>query len=200
MCEELFGGKLKVTVAPDCFEKSEARWQKNCLYRTLHIAMQRIFTIEEMVQKMDEFRRIKKTCSCQIERVSLRCCTHWSNFAKIPNTRRAGLNNLGISWERLLVERWNWRGSKVLRASHPGRNSGRKKPNPEAKKPDLSRRACPEAGLIKLAEEVSYAAILKNLKKHVKPDELGVTVHGIRETCSKDLLGKWNVPKKAEGS
>ena len=35
---------------------------------------------------------------------------------------------------------------------------------------------------------MSYAAILNDLKKHVKPDELGVTVHGIRETRSKDLL------------
>ena len=34
---------------------------------------------------------------------------------------------------------------------------------------------------------MNYVAILKDLKKHVKPDELGVTVHGIRETCSKDL-------------
>ena len=60
MCEELFGGKLKVTVVPDCFEKSDARRPKNCLYGTLQIAMKRIFTIEEMVQKMDEFCRIKK--------------------------------------------------------------------------------------------------------------------------------------------
>ena len=41
---------------------------------------------------------------------------------------------------------------------------------------------------MKPTEGVSYAAILKDLKKHVKPDELGVTVHGIRETRSKDLL------------
>ena len=35
MCEELFIGKLEVTVVPDCFEKSDARRQKNCLYGTL---------------------------------------------------------------------------------------------------------------------------------------------------------------------
>ena len=35
---------------------------------------------------------------------------------------------------------------------------------------------------------MSYAAILKNLKKPVKPEELGVTFQGIRETRSKDLL------------
>ena len=28
MCKELFGGKLKVTVIPDCFEKSDARRKK----------------------------------------------------------------------------------------------------------------------------------------------------------------------------
>ena len=84
----------------------------------------------------------------------------------------------------------------------PARKSLRKKkPKPEAKKPDWKRRARPEAVLIKLTEGVSYAAILKDLKKHVKPDKLGVTVHGIRETRSKDLLvelkcskeGRWRL-------
>ena len=68
------------------------------------------------------------------------------------------------------------------------KNLWKKKPKPEAKEPEWSRRACPEAVLIKLTEGVSYAAILKDLKKHVKPDELGVTVHGIKQTRSKDLL------------
>ena len=49
MCEELFGGKLEVTVVPDCYKKSDARRQKNCLYGTLQNAVQRISTIEEMV-------------------------------------------------------------------------------------------------------------------------------------------------------
>ena len=60
MCEELFSGKLEVTVVPDCYEKSDARRQKNCLYGTLQYATKRISTIEEMVQKIDEFCRIKK--------------------------------------------------------------------------------------------------------------------------------------------
>ena len=60
MCEKFFGGKLEVSVVPNCFAKSDARWQKDCLYETLQIAMKRISTIEEMVQKMDEFCRIKK--------------------------------------------------------------------------------------------------------------------------------------------
>ena len=34
--------------------------KKNCLYGTLLTAMKRISTIEEMVQKMDEFNRMKK--------------------------------------------------------------------------------------------------------------------------------------------
>ena len=76
MCEELFGGKLEVTMVPDCFEKSDTRRQKNCLYGTLHIAIKRISTIEEMVEKMDEFCKIKETCSCQLERVSQRCFTN----------------------------------------------------------------------------------------------------------------------------
>ena len=35
MCEELFGGKLEVTVVPDCFEKYDAKQQKNYLYGML---------------------------------------------------------------------------------------------------------------------------------------------------------------------
>ena len=59
-CEELFEGKLEVTVVPDCFEKSDARRQNNCQYGTLQIAMKCISTIDKMVQKMDGFFRIKK--------------------------------------------------------------------------------------------------------------------------------------------
>ena len=44
--------------------------------------------------------------------------------------------------------------------------------------------------LIKPAEGVSYAAILNDLKKRVKPEEVGITVQQIRETHSKDLLVK----------
>ena len=46
MCEELLGRKLEVTVVPDCYEKFDARRQKNCLHGTLQNAMKRIFTIE----------------------------------------------------------------------------------------------------------------------------------------------------------
>ena len=74
-----------------------------------------------------------------------------------------------------------------------------KKPKPESKKPEWPRRARPEAVLIKPTEGVSYAAILKYLKKHVKPDELGVTVHGIWETRSKDLLVELKFSKKGRG-
>ena len=53
--------------------------------------------------------------------------------------------------------------------------------------------------LIKPAEGVSYAAILKDLKKHVKSDKLGVTVHGIREARSKELLVKQKCSKEGRG-
>ena len=117
MCEELFGEKSEVTVVSNCFEKSDARWQKNCRYGTLQITMKRICIIEAMVHKMDEFCRMKKTCSCQLERVLLRYCANWSNSAKILSTWGAGPKYLEISWEGLLVGRWNWRGPKVMRAS-----------------------------------------------------------------------------------
>ena len=82
----------------------------------------------------------------------------------------------------------------------PARKSLRKKkPKPEAKKPDWPRRACLEAVLIKPTEGVSYTAILKDLKKKVKTDELGVTVHGIRETRSKDLLVELKCSKGGRG-
>ena len=82
----------------------------------------------------------------------------------------------------------------------PARKSLRKKkPTPEAKKSDWPRRARPEAVLIKPTEGVSYAAILKDLKKHLKPDELSVKVHGIRERRSKDLLVELKCSKEGRG-
>ena len=41
---------------------------------------------------------------------------------------------------------------------------------------------------MKPSEGVSYATILKNLKSRVNPEELGITIGGIRETRTKDLL------------
>ena len=79
------------------------------------------------------------------------------------------------------------------------KNLWKKKPKPKAKKPDWLKRTRPEAVLIKPTEGVSYAAILKDLTKHVKPDELGVTVHGIRETRSKDLLVELKSSKEGRG-
>ena len=82
----------------------------------------------------------------------------------------------------------------------PARKSLRKKkPKPEVKKPDCPRRVRPEAVLIKPTMGVSYAAILKDLKKHVKLDELGVTVHGIRDTRSIDLLIELKCSKEGRG-
>lgn len=47
------------------------------------------------------------------------------------------------------------------------------------------------------AEGVSYAEVFKNLKKKVKPDELGVTIKGVWETRNGGVLIK--VGKTAEG-
>ena len=79
------------------------------------------------------------------------------------------------------------------------KNFRKKKPKPEAKKPDWPRHARPEAVLIKPDEGVSYAAILKDLKKRVKPDELGVIVQGMREMRSKDLLVELEYSKEGGG-
>ena len=53
--------------------------------------------------------------------------------------------------------------------------------------------------LINPAEGVSNVAILKDLKKRVKSVEPGVTVQGIRETCSKDLLVELKYSKQDRG-
>ena len=64
----------------------------------------------------------------------------------------------------------------------------KKEPKPGARKPERSRRARPEVVLVKHAEGVSYAIILRSLKSRVNPEELGVTVQGIRETRSRGYL------------
>ena len=46
---------------------------------------------------------------------------------------------------------------------------------------------------------MSYAATLRDLKKRVKPDEMGVTVQGIRETRPKDLLVELKCSKEGKG-
>ena len=46
---------------------------------------------------------------------------------------------------------------------------------------------------------MSYASILRELKKRVNPDELGATVQGIREMRSKDLLVELKCSTKSGG-
>ena len=76
----------------------------------------------------------------------------------------------------------------------------KKKGKKPSNTPEKPRRVRPEAVLIKPAKRMSYAAIMRELKKRVNPDELGATVQGIRETRSKDLLVKLKCfTKKAEG-
>ena len=58
------------------------------------------------------------------------------------------------------------------------KNLRKQKPKPEAKKQEWPRRARIQAVLIKPAEEVSYVAILKNLKMQIKSENLGITVQG----------------------
>ena len=64
----------------------------------------------------------------------------------------------------------------------------KKEPKPRAGKPERSRRARPEAVLVKPAEGVSYVTILRSLKSWVNSKERGIAVQGIRETRSKCLL------------
>ena len=64
----------------------------------------------------------------------------------------------------------------------------KRKNKPERKTPVRSRPVRSKAILIKPSEGVSYAAVLKNLKSRVNPNELGAKIGGIRETRTKDLL------------
>ena len=50
--------------------------------------------------------------------------------------------------------------------------------------------------IIKLAEGMSDASILRKLEERVNPDELGATVQRIRKTQSKNLLVKLKCSKK----
>ena len=79
------------------------------------------------------------------------------------------------------------------------KNLRKKKPKSGTKKPEWPRCACPEKALIKPAEGVSYVAILKDIKKYVKSDELDVTVQGIRETRSTNLLAELKYSKEGRG-
>ena len=67
------------------------------------------------------------------------------------------------------------------------------------KTPEKPRGARTEAVLIKPAEGMSYASILRELKKSVNPEEMGATVQGIRETRSKDLLVELKCSTKSRG-
>ena len=67
-------------------------------------------------------------------------------------------------------------------------NLRKQKSKPEAKKLEFSRRTRPEMAQIMPNEEVIYAASLKSLKKWQIPEGLGVHVHGIGDTCTKDHL------------
>ena len=53
--------------------------------------------------------------------------------------------------------------------------------------------------VIKPPDGVNYAGILHDLKKHVKPDVLGVKVQGIRETRSEDLRVELKCSKEGRG-
>ena len=58
----------------------------------------------------------------------------------------------------------------------------KKKLQPTPKKPERPKRVRSEAVIIQPLKGVSYAAILKNLKGRVNPEELGIKIGGVRET------------------
>ena len=79
--------------------------------------------------------------------------------------------------------------------------SVRNKPQKKAAKaPERPLRSRLDTVLIKPVQGMSYAFILRALKKRVNPDELGATVQGIsRETRSKELLVGLRCSKEGRG-
>lgn len=55
-------------------------------------------------------------------------------------------------------------------------------------KKDSNKRAQPEAVLLKSAEGLSYAKVLKDLKRKVRSDTLSVQIRGVRQTRNGDVL------------
>ena len=87
-----------------------------------------------------------------------------------------------------------------LWAKVPVRKDLRKKKAKTApRKPERPKRTRTEAVIIKPLEEVSFAANLKSLKSRVNPEKLGVTIGGIRETRTKDLLVEVKCAAKDRG-
>ena len=76
------------------------------------------------------------------------------------------------------------------------KNLQKKKRKKAEKTPKKNSHPRSEAVLIKPGEGMSYASILRELKKSVSPEELGATVQGIRETRSKYLLTFWDQIRK----
>ena len=60
ICEELFGGKLEVAAESDYSQRSNARQQKDCLYGTFQMQMKLTSRVEEIVQNIHEFCKIKR--------------------------------------------------------------------------------------------------------------------------------------------
>ena len=78
----------------------------------------------------------------------------------------------------------------------PTRKNLQKRKRKKAERtPKRHSHARPEAVIMKPVEGMSYALILRDLKKRVNPNELGATVQGIRETHSKHLLVKLKCSK-----
>ena len=87
----------------------------------------------------------------------------------------------------------------MFQSEVPARKILQKETKKAAKIPERRKRTRPEAVLIKPVEGMSYATILRDLKKRVHPDELGVIVQRIRETRSKDFMVELKCSKEGRG-
>ena len=198
MCEEIFGGELDVTdKTTDSFEsdKSQVRQYRDWLHERNERQLEILQKMESALEKMESFSRSKKNMHPPIRDGIQEAKKELGALRYDMEDTVCYLDSFEYLMRGLLVH--TIKEARPPKSKEVADEGSQTLPQPAArftpektpsKTPEKPRRARPEAVLIKPAEGMSYASILRELKKRVNPDELGATVQGIRETRSKDLL------------
>ena len=177
----MFGGELDVTEYSGV-EKSQARQYRDYLCEMPAKVGKMIQRITQIFEGMEDLCRSKKNmfhpiCEGITEVKGELCRRSCSNSTKKASSYRRS-TSLACRSSRTREWRRRWRGWRGRRTSWGSDDFGLA----EASEGD-DREFAGEAALIMSAEGVSYASILKDLKKRVRPEELVL----IREIYSKDL-------------
>ena len=138
MCEELFGGKLEVTVVPDASKSLTRGGRRTACTGCFRLQWNAFSLLKKWSRRWVTFAGWKKHVP--------------ANYRQPHKLKWAVFRNCGNGRESWPKERGMDRGPSQEEPPE-------KKPKLEAKKPDWPRCARPENVLIKSAEEVSYAGI-----------------------------------------